>query len=235
MKLFRNRIFLSFIIAFLLVSMIVGCKKKNKVINKDNLQLYNESKIIDSIPLKDCEVKIGNQIWMIQNLNVDTFRNGDIIPEVTDPIEWSKLRAPAWCNLGNVKENGECYGKLYNWYAVNDPRGLAPNGYHIPKLSEWNELVKSLGGVKSATNSLRTTNGWTGNVGTNISGFSAVPASYRAKDGTFYNVGYFAGWWSSTEKDKNYALVFGLGWDIKTTNIEKIVKQFGCSVRCIRN
>ncbi len=235
MKMFNLRIYLSILIVGLLVSMIVGCKKKNKVINNDNLHVYNESKIIDSIPIKDYEVKIGNQIWMIQNLNVDTFRNGDIIPEVTDPIEWSKLRAPAWCNLGNVKENGECYGKLYNWYAVNDPRGLATNGYHIPSLAEWNELVKSLGGVKSANKSLRSTNGWIADRSFNVSGFSAIPAAYRSKDGTFYNAGYFAGWWTITENDKNCVFVFGLGWDRYETAVEKIAKEFGISVRCLRD
>jgi len=235
MKLFKTRIFLSFIIAGILFSMIVGCKKKNKVIQKQNLELYNESKNLDSIPLKDYEVKIGNQIWMIQNLNVDTFRNGDIIPEITDPIEWSKLSTPAWCNLGNVKENGECYGKLYNWYAVNDPRGLAPLGYHIPTETEWNELVKSLGGIKSANIALRSTTGWSGNVGSNSSGFFAIPAAYRAKDGTFYNFGYFAGWWSLSHIDKKNGQVFGLGWDLKTTELGIVIKQFGCSVRCIKN
>jgi uncharacterized protein (TIGR02145 family) len=81
------------------------------------------------------EIKIGNQIWMSENLNVDRFRNGDPIPFAPSDTEWQAAdfnRTPAWCYVDNDAKNGERFGKLYNWYAVNDPRGLAPVGYHIP-------------------------------------------------------------------------------------------------------
>ena len=81
------------------------------------------------------DVKIGNQIWMVKNLNVETFRNGDHIHEAKTLEEWKiagENQKPAFCYYNNDPKNGTIYGKLYNWYAVNDPRGLAPAGYHIP-------------------------------------------------------------------------------------------------------
>jgi uncharacterized protein (TIGR02145 family) len=92
-------------------------------------------------------VVIGTQTWTSENLNVSTFRNGDPIPEVRTTEEWKKAgenKQPAWCYYDNDPKNGENYGKLYNWYAVSDPRGLAPNGWHVPSETEWKELEKFL-------------------------------------------------------------------------------------------
>ena len=85
-------------------------------------------------------VTIGSQVWASTNLNVSTYRNGDIIPQVQDLTYLSILKTGAWCYYNNDPSNGTIYGKLYNWYAVNDPRGLAPNGYHIPTDAEWTIL-----------------------------------------------------------------------------------------------
>jgi uncharacterized protein (TIGR02145 family) len=94
-------------------------------------------------------VTIGSQVWASKNLNVSTYRNGDLIPHVQDKEAWEKLTTGAWCYYDNDESNGTKYGKLYNWYAVNDPRGLAPNGYHIPTASEWETLISyCLGGKK---------------------------------------------------------------------------------------
>jgi uncharacterized protein (TIGR02145 family) len=90
-------------------------------------------------------VTIGNQHWMTKNLNVSTFRNGDPIREARTNHEWKEAIAkkePAWCYYENNPKNGAKYGKIYNWYAVSDPRGLAPYGWHIPSFMEWNSLVK---------------------------------------------------------------------------------------------
>jgi len=95
-------------------------------------------------------VTIGNQTWMANNLGVTTYRNGDPIPQVTDPTEWANLTTGAWCYYSNVQGNGEVYGKLYNWYAVNDPRGLAPKGWHVPSDAEFTALETALGGTTIA-------------------------------------------------------------------------------------
>jgi uncharacterized protein (TIGR02145 family) len=105
---------------------------------------------------------IGEQVWTTSNLNVTKFQNGDPIYEAKTNAQWinaSEEKKPAWCYLQNNVQNGVIYGKLYNWYAVNDPRGLAPKGWHIPSLSEWVELETFLG--KNLVNAaLKSTVGW---------------------------------------------------------------------------
>jgi uncharacterized protein (TIGR02145 family) len=106
-------------------------------------------------------VTIGNQVWMAANLNVSTFRNGDAIPQVTSDAEWEaagKNKQPAWCYYDNDPKNGTKYGKLYNWYAVNDPRGLAPAGYHVPTDAEWTTLENFLGDDEGKK--MKSTSGW---------------------------------------------------------------------------
>ena len=108
-------------------------------------------------------VNIGKQIWMTKNLNVDKFRNGDPIPEAKTDAEWlsaGENEQPAWCYYDNDPANGAKYGKLYNWFAVNDNRGLAPEGYHIPSDEEWITLENYLG-VK-ASQKMKNTSGWDG-------------------------------------------------------------------------
>lgn len=108
-------------------------------------------------------IKIGSQVWMTENLDVDKFRNGDIIPEVKSADEWiefGNLEKPAWCYYESNDSNIKKYGKLYNWYAVNDNRGLAPVGFHIPNDSEWIVLINNLGGEKVAGSKLKNSSGW---------------------------------------------------------------------------
>ena len=106
-------------------------------------------------------VKIGTQTWMTENLNVSTFRNGDPIPQAKSNEEWDladENKQPAWCYYENDPKNGNKYGKLYNWYAVNDPRGLAPAGWHIPTDAEWTTLENQLG--DDAGKKMKSTSGW---------------------------------------------------------------------------
>ena len=108
-------------------------------------------------------VTIGSQVWMTKNLDVATFRNGDPIPEAKSNEEWEKAgenKQPAWCYYNNDPANGAKYGKLYNWYAVNDSRGLAPVGYHIPSDAEWTKLTDFLGGESVARTKMKSKSGW---------------------------------------------------------------------------
>jgi hypothetical protein len=89
---------------------------------------------------------ICDQDWMVKNLDVTTYRNGDPIPQVINPSAWVKLTTGAWCYYNNDLANSSIYGKLYNWYAVNDPRGIAPVGWHVPSYAEWTKLTDCLGG-----------------------------------------------------------------------------------------
>jgi uncharacterized protein (TIGR02145 family) len=184
-------------------------------------------------------VKIGNQEWMPENLNVTSFQNGDIIPEAKTNAEWEKARAgnqPVWCYYNSDPDNGKKYGKLYNWFAVVDARGLCPDGWHIPSDEEWNVLVEYLGSDDAGTDITGLT-GWNYNGnGKNAGGFNALPGGYRYYgDGTFNNVGDYGYWWSSTENQANNA------WYRVVTCFDGPIgryagnKRTGFSVRCIKN
>jgi uncharacterized protein (TIGR02145 family) len=183
-------------------------------------------------------VTIGTQVWMTQNLNVDKFSNGDPIPEAKTPEEWKKageLKQPAWCYYDNDTANGSEYGKLYNWYAVNDPRDLAPVGYYIPSDEEWTILTDYLFGESNAGALMKSKNGWYDNGnGTNSSGFSGLPGGLRIYTGTFLNIGYFGMWWSLTEHNAGYSWSRHLNYfnGVVTRSIEG--KEEGYSVRCLR-
>jgi uncharacterized protein (TIGR02145 family) len=147
-------------------------------------------------------VTIGTQVWTGCNLNITTFANGDPIPEVSDPTAWAALTTPAWCYYNNDSANGPIYGKIYNWYAVNDPRGLAPSGYHVPSDSEWTTLTTFLGGLSVAGSALKQTGLCHWNVNnidaTNSTGFSALGGGLRDSFGAFSNLGFSGNWWPSS-------------------------------------
>jgi uncharacterized protein (TIGR02145 family) len=139
-------------------------------------------------------IKIGSQVWTKKNLRVFKFRNGEHIPIVQDRDEWYSKRSSAMCIN---PDNGECY---YNWYAVIDPRGLAPEGFHVPSDEEWNELVNHLGGNQVAGQYLKSQKKWDGD---NSSGFKSLPAGYRNSSGNFYDLGNYGYWWSSSPSGGN--------------------------------
>ena len=145
---------------------------------------------------------ISGLSWTKQNLNVTKYRNGDIIPQVTDPAAWNKLSTGAWCYLNNDPANGAKYGKLYNWYAVNDKRGLAPDGWRVASHGDWVSLTTALGGVNVAGDKMKETGTvfWPSpnSNATNSSGFSAVPGGSRDYLGTFDNRSLIGYWWTSS-------------------------------------
>ena len=182
-------------------------------------------------------VKIGNQVWMAENLNLDHYRNGDPIPEVKDAEKWSQLNSGAWCYYNNDIANGKVYGKLYNWYAVNDERGLCPNGWHVPSDDELIVLENYLGGDEVAGGKMKSSTGWNApNTGaTNSSGFTGLPGGYRSYDGTYYGVGANGIWWSSTEGDSTSAWYRKLSYSLSDVYRNYTSKQNGFSVRCVRD
>ena len=187
-----------------------------------------------SFNIKAQDVTIGSQTWTSKNLNVSTYRNGDKIPQVQDKYAWAKLKTGAWCYYENKTANGTKYGKLYNWYAVNDPRGLAPKGYHIPSDAEWTKLSENLG-VESGTK-MKSTTGWEddGN-GTNTSGFAGLPVGSRYDSGDFFSIGASGVWWSSSESNTDDAWYRFLNSDDDVVNGGKVYKQNGFSVRCLKD
>jgi uncharacterized protein (TIGR02145 family) len=184
-------------------------------------------------------VTIGTQVWTTRNLNISSYRNGDLIPEVTDLTTWAGLTTGAWCYYNNDPANGAIYGKLYNWYAVNDPRGLAPEGYHIPSKAEQEILTNFLGAT--AGTKLKATTGWpttglpySGN-GSNSAGFSALPGGVRYQyNGSFDKIGNESSFWSATTSDSTNAWLLNLTWDTYS-NAGMTNKGNGFSIRCIKD
>ena len=181
-------------------------------------------------------VTIGTQIWTKKNLDVTTYCNGDPIPQVTDPTAWAGLTTGAWCYYNNDPANGAIYGKLYNWYAVNDPRGLAPSGWHVPSDAEWNTLDTYLGGNSVAGGKMKTTTLWASpNIdATNSSGFSGLPGG-TSYHGTFYDVGFFGVWWSATERNSSDAWAPYTYYNHGGLNGDYHNKERGFSVRLVKD
>jgi uncharacterized protein (TIGR02145 family) len=202
-------------------------------------------------------VQIGSQTWMAENLNVDKFRNGDPIPEAKTEKEWiaaAQKKQPAWCYYDNDSEKGQEHGKLYNWYAVSDERGLAPYGWHIPSDIEWEFLLKNLGGdssnnYKNIPLKLKAENKWgTKLKGNNQSGFSALPSGFRRGlfcgkkvRGTFTEIGTHTYFWSSSFETHQKGRYLKLFIGFASSEDDIITLSFpldpgsGLSVRCVKD
>lgn len=185
------------------------------------------------------EIKIGKQFWMANNLDVTEFRNGDPIFEAKTAEEWEQADEngqPAWCYFNNDAGVGAKYGKLYNWYAVKDSRGLAPMGWHVPSDEEWQSLEKFIGGEGVAGKKLKSTGEWKekGN-GLDEVGFRALPGGNRGASGTFYEFGSQGGWWSSSEASSQDAWVHLMKYDDDGWTHMYFAKGRGFSVRCTKD
>ena len=172
---------------------------------------------------------------MIENLKTTKFRTGVSIPNITDGTAWNALTTGAYCDYNNDINNSLIYGKLYNWYAINDSRKVAPVGWHVPSDSEWSILFNYLG-TSTAANALKEagTNHWTApNTGTNTSGFTALPGGWRSTS-NYSSIGTSCAFWSttvlnSTDADSNLLLYSP---SVTTTASRKYA---GNSVRCIKD
>jgi uncharacterized protein (TIGR02145 family) len=209
-----------------------------------SLQLYNGTGWVSLTTPSNTAVflptiVIGTQQWMNKNLDVAFYRNGDPIPQVTNAAAWAALTTGAWCYYNNDSTQGNKYGKLYNWYAVNDPRGLAPQGWHIPSDAELTALETTLGGSSVAGGKMKEagTISWTNpnTGGNNNSGFAGLPGGYRYDDGSFFVVGFNGFWWGATETSTTNAWFRFLDYFNGVLNRISGNKNYGLSVRCLRD
>ncbi len=194
-------------------------------------------------------VTIGTQVWSSTNLEVNTYRDGTIIPHVTDPTAWAGLTTGAWCYYNNDTANGVVYGVLYNWYAVagihdTDPntpnKTLAPQGWHIPNNLEWNTLINYLGGLSVAGGKMKeigTSHWFSPNTGaTNISGFTALPNGLRVwNDGGFLLMGAYGHCWSIDEYNLDFSYAMFNFSDTQNSNLGETQKLNGAAVRCVKD
>ena len=195
-------------------------------------------------------VLIGNQCWFAENLRSENYENGDAIPANLSDSAWQNTTSGAASVYGedagcanNTSAIDACdpaqslneYGRLYNWYAVDDARGLCPSGWHVPTDGEWTVMTNYLGGAMGAGGQMKATYGWFGGGnGTNSSGFSGLPGGARDLDGSFVNAGNFGSWWSSTPNES-------FAWSRGLSSSANFVYRFtgnlrlGFSVRCVRD
>lgn len=188
--------------------------------------------------------KFGDQVVMTNNLSEKVFRNGEEIPHAADDRAWENAgenKRPAWSYYNNDPSTAETCGIIYNRYAVNDPRGLAPEGWHIPTHDEWKQLgdyfaekfPRELSPIKSKT-------GWVehGN-GDNITGFNAFPCGTRSKRGVFNQFGEATGWWSASTdgggKSSLNSMYFSFSSRYKIFTTGQNTRGGGLSVRCMKD
>ena len=211
------------IIKTLLNALCTNAKKDNTVTDIDG-NVYHT-------------VKIGTQRWMVENLKTSRFRDGSAIVE---NISWAQViqsKKSAWCYYNNDPQNNPTYGKLYNWYAVADPRGLCPVGWHVPTDKEFELLVNYLGGLNVAGGTMKATTLWKApNIGAdNSSGCAALPAGFRDSVGTFDYLGHFGYFWSSTDDEGSFnawaRLLAYNGSEVGRNAF--CFKENGLSVRCL--
>jgi len=195
-------------------------------------------------------VKVGNQWWMAENLRVTRYRNTNPIPYVDDTTKWSNLQTGAYCDFENNLLNSTTYGRLYNWYAVNDSRNIAPDGWHVPSDDEWKQLEIALGmsqedvhkelwrgsNVGGKMKEVGITHWSSPNTGANnSSGFSALPNGSRSFNGLFYSLHYLSPSWSRTETNQSWAWYRELSYDKSSINRFYYNKTAGFSIRCIHD
>ncbi|HRW22440.1 MAG TPA: fibrobacter succinogenes major paralogous domain-containing protein, partial [Bacteroidales bacterium] len=230
---------------------------KTLVINEDD-EILNSGEIDFSFQFLNCIdpngyqysiVEIGEQKWMAENLNTNLYSDSTSIPEINDDETWIATNSGAYCNYENSAINSDYLGSLYNWYAVNNTKGICPDGWYVPSDSEWAVLEMYLGMNSNNTNLV----GWRGNMegnmlkesGTdlwisqsetniNYSGFSAKPAGIRNFAGYFYYINENATWWTSTESNEANAWCRALQYDKSNIYREDGKKTMGFSVRCIK-
>lgn len=246
-----KKYFMQKLILFVIViCFIIGCRTQSPNTNNNGGNNNN------STPVNLPSITICNQVWTSKNLDVDHYRNGDIIPQVTDPIQWANLTTGAWCYYNNDPAMGAIYGKLYNWYAVNDYRGLAPSGWHIASEYDWNKLVKCIDNsadtnctfcsqsanagfyLKESGNSH-----WSVPSNSNNSfGFTALPSGFRAVEKqplllcNFESLSNTASWWTSGFLQQTYPMARFLH-----NNNNELIKdtggnmENGLPIRCVKD
>jgi uncharacterized protein (TIGR02145 family) len=236
----RKIVFLAFsLFIFGMVTIIFSACKKDSDDNNNNNIVY---------PITDIDgnvynaVTIGTQTWMVENLKVTHYRNGDPIPLVTDQMRWENLTTEGYCWYDNEPAYKPIYGALYNWYTVNDSRNIAPVGWHVPTDAEWATLISFAGGNNAAAAKLKEAgkihwlNGSDMAGVANQTGFTALPGGFRSFNGLYGQLQLQGFWWSATaganpEKAWSYVMQYNTNTVTRFENENKC----GFSVRCIKD
>lgn len=235
-------------IAVLLLVFIISCRKPEPILpdnplNGKTTAVFNSSKNYGSVTDFDGNtyktIKIGDQVWMAENLRVTHYRNGDAIPNIKDTTQWANQTEGAWCNYNNTEDLTAIatYGRLYNWFVTQDTRNIAPGGWRVADIIDWQILIDGLGGDTIASRHLKE-NGilhWDGpNDADNSSGFTALPTGERYyKLNNISTIAYSTFWTSSMYSEVSAPFLYLYTRD---TYIYKGMnfKVNGYSIRCIK-
>lgn len=237
---------INFYILIILMSVLTfsSCKEEDLASFEETSVEFNPDVTYGSIEDIDGNVyktvTICGQTWMAENLRTTHYQNGEPIKNIIDNSKWEDLSTAAYSWYENDSTNKYIYGALYNWYAVNDSRKIAPEGWHIATDEEWATLMSCLGGNEYAGAKMKEIGikHWnsTSEEVTNESGFTALPSGSR-----FPKIGYFGGlgescsFWASTEKNDSIAYSRGIGSENLYCGRGAYLKGYGFSVRCVKD
>ena len=224
---------------------LVGCSKKktltptipeisSTIAFNPNLT-YGTVKDVDGNSYKT--IVINGKEWMAENLKVTKYNDSTAIPFVSDSIAWADVTTPGYCMYQNKIENKDLYGLLYNYYVINS-KNVCPTGWHVPSDQEWADLTTYLGGAMTAGGQMKETGDghWIGmnTLSSNASGFTALPGGVRDYDGVMVGQRFMEYWWSATEQSADFTYVRYLHNDAHCER-SYILKNYGVSIRCIKN
>ncbi len=247
-----NRMKIKWTASILIIVVLInstGCgkdnpPKPNNPLNGRTTAIFNPDKTYGTVTGIDGNIYktivIGTQTWMAENLRVTHYQNGDEIPNVTDNTTWKNLATGAYCNYNNTTDLDTIatYGRLYNWYAVTDSRKLAPKGWHVPTISDWDRLIDYLGGDTIASNKLKEVGDlhWADPFeSTNSSGFTALPAGGRYLSKSTNDMGFYTEYWAMPEYSSTSAPFLYLYYYNSFVYRGINYKVNGYSVRCIKD
>ena len=245
MMLKKLYLFLIAVLSALMLFMLIGCG------DDENPTGPVTTYVTDIDGNKYKTIQIGDQVWMAENLKVTHYRNGYPIPKVTDPAQWRFLTDGAYCEYENDSTNVAVYGRLYNWYVINNTSGLAPEGWHVPTNADWEQLEMSLGMSQESADSsgfrgddeggklkVSDTLYWhSPNEGaTNSSGFSALPAGYRIYSDYYQSIEYTTYFWTASQDGLHAAMVRALHhYEARIFRGGNYLKTNGLSIRCVKD
>lgn len=232
-----------------MLALFLGCEKDGKKENdndKNSGIVFNSGKTYGTLTDIDGNnyktIVIGTQTWMAENLKTEHYSNGDEISHITDFDMWEVTLEGAWTYYNSNTEMNEDYGKLYNWFAVEDPRNICPEGWHIPDDEEWETLLTYLGGYQGAGAKMKETGtnhfAYTNEGSTNESGFTGLPGGMMDYGWISFDKGMTGYWWSSTNANDYYdldAYYYYVSRDVNEVLDGTGDKNNGVSCRCLKD
>lgn len=231
----ESTIFLGFLVW--IVFFASSCEKEEVQEIQETLKVYQTMTDQDGNVYRT--IQIGTQVWMAENLRTAKYRNGSSIPNIYNDLLWDNTTKGAFCHYENNDTIAAAYGHLYNWFAVTDSRGLAPQGWHIPTESEWDTLAKFMGGDLVAGGNLKERGIVHWNIpntdATNKAGFNALPCGARGEVGQFCFLGTMGFWWSSDFNNSSAAFLRGVSNNTAQFLQYSYSKEYGFSVRCVKD